>query len=724
MPDSDWRAGHPAGPGPHTMESIVNTRPYTSIRRRWPKQGPVLLALVLLTSMAGSSENPETDPVLAEQPPSPQKTQGSSAGQASPSDSGGAGATAQASPPQEPAAETPRFTYRGEQGCVDDAGAQGLNPGFRGECGDLRKADLYKTDLQGFNLSGATLAGATLTDVNLRGAALVGARLIEATLTRTDLQQADLTGADLTAIHLSGAQLKGARLNRANLSEAVIRNTDLRGVELDQAVFTRMILFGVNLSGVDLSRSNWEGVEVSSSDLSQAVLTGLNFRNGFSDKVDFVQADLGQADFTKAEVYRGNFIGADLRGAKLSRSLLTQANLTGAQLEKADLSQADLTQADLSDAFLAEANLSKAVLDEALLTGADLRNADLSGASLSGSNLKETDLRGANLTGAVVGDEGRVLATGNPDAPLLRPTEVAGATCDQASRLPDKLLCKKQAVEFVASARVVKVSRKKRPRRVAGKASDLLKPGTKPTSKNWPLFLKTVRAKTYDYERKLPEFVCNQTTRRYRQIGRGGWTQEEFLAHQLSYHGKQKHYKNVGASNDPPQSAGEFGPVIAELFSPKSQATLELERLEKINGREVARLRFSVPIEHSKRTFNVGAKNPVAYGYEGHCWIDLKDFQVVRFRAKDTEIPKESPIKGYELTIDYKKIGIGKRSYYLPTRMQETVRTSFIGNRNLSLISPTGEGSPVQPRNFDNLSTRFVTLFGKYRDYAQGAKAN
>ncbi|MCY3759446.1 MAG: pentapeptide repeat-containing protein [Acidobacteria bacterium] len=674
----------------------MNVNTHTSIRPRRLWRGPALPAIFLLTAMVGSSQAPATVPVPQEGEPAQ----------------------------QEPAGQGPRFTYRGEQGCADASGVQGLNPDFRGECGDLRKADLFKTDLQGSNLSGANLSGASLTDVNLQGAKLVGARLIEATLTRTDLRDADLTGADLTGAHVSGAQFQGARLNRANLSEAVIRNTDLRGVELDQALFARMILFGVNLSGVDLSQRNWEGVEVSSSDLSQAVLSGLNFRNGFSDKVDFVQADLSQADFTKAEVYRGNFIGASLQEAKLSRSLLTQANLTGAQLEKADLSQADLTQADLSDASLAQANLNRATLDEALLTGADLQNADLSGASLSGSDLKETNLRGANLTGVVVGDEGRVLATGNPDAPLLRPTEVAGASCDQATQLPAKLLCKKQALEFVASARVVKVSRK-RPRRVAAKASDLMKPGTRPTSKNWPLFLKTVRAKTFDYERQLPEFVCNQTTRRYRRIGRGGWTQEDFLAHELSYHDRRKHYRNVGASKAPPQTAGEFGPAIAELFSPQSQATLELERLEKINGREVARLRFSVPSEHSKRTLRVSEKKSVTFGYEGQCWIDLKDFQVVRFRAKDTEIPKESPIKAYELTIDYKKTGVGKRSYYLPTRMQETVRTSFIGNRNLDLIAPgAGPGSPTPSRNFDNISTRFVTLFGKYRDFTQGAKAN
>ena len=704
----------------NTLEKTVMGTVNFLSKSRLLRQGPFVLALVLWPLTVWSFENSQPDLFQDGPGTTVGMARHNPSSETSTLNSGSGLHIALASAPQEPAGETLPFRFHGEQGCIDNQGTRGFNPDFQGECGDLEKADLTNADLQGKNLSGANLRGANLTKTNLQGATLVGAQFIEATLTGTDLREADLTRADLTGTHLSGAKLNGAKLGQANLSEAIIRNTDLRGAELGQAVFTKAILFGANLSGVDLSNLNWEGVEVSSSNLSEAVLTGLNFQSGFSDNADFLKADLRQANFTKAEMYRANFIGANLQGAILSQSLLTQANLTGAQLEQANLSQADLTQADLSDALLVEADLKKTILDGALLTGADLQNADLSGVSLSGSDLSEADLRGANLTDAVVGDQGRVLATGNPDAPLLRPTEVAGATCDQATQLPDKLLCKKQALEFVASARVVKVSRK-RPRRVAVKASDLMKPGTRPTSKNWPLFLKTVRAKTFDYERKLPDFVCNQSTRRYRRIGGGGWTQEDFLAHELSFHGKQKHYKNVGASNAPPQTAGEFGPAIAELFSPQSQATLELERLEKINGREVARLRFSVPVEHSKRTLRVSDKKSVTYGYEGQCWIDLKDFQVVRFRSKDTEIPKESPIKAYELTIDYKKIGIGKRSYYLPTRMQETVRTSFIGNRNIDLISPTGAGPAgsvqVQARNFDAISTRFVTLFGKYRDY-------
>ncbi len=684
-----------------------------------PRQGLVVSALVLWPLAIWSSESPRPDPVQDGAPSTARRTQGNSSPDASSPNSGGGPHIALASALLKPAGETLPFRFRGEQGCVDNNGARGFNPDFQGECGNLEKKDLANAALQGKNLSGANLRGANLTKTNLQGAILVGARLIEATLTGTDLQEADLTRADLTGAHLSRARLNGAKLVQANLSEAIIRNTDLRGAELGQAVFTRGILFGVDLSGVDLSNLNWEGVELSSSNLSEAVLTGLNFQNGFSDKADFLKADLRQANFTQAEMYRANFIGANLQGALFSRSLLTQANLTGARLDQANLSQADLTRADLTDAFLAQANLQKTILDEALLTRADLQNADLSGASLSGSDLSEADLRGANLSGAVVGDQGRILATGNPDAPLLRPTEVAGAACNQETQLPGKLRCKKQALEFVASARVAKVSRK-RSRRARAVAPDALPPGTKPTRENWPLFLNAVRARIFAYEPNLPNFVCNQATRRYRQIGRGGWKQEDYTAHELSYYGKQKHYKNLGASNAPPQSAGEFGSAVGGLFAHKTKATFKFERLEKINGREVVRIRFHVPQESSNRTLRFRDKPTVVYGYEGRCWIDLGDYQVVRLRAKDGEIPKESPIKGYELWIDYKKMAIGKGSFYLPVKVQETVNTDIMGSRNLALIpsqAGSASGVGVPSRNFEALSTRFVTLFGKYQDY-------
>ena len=700
----------------NTLEQVVIRTLDLLSRFRLPRKGLVLYALVLWPLTFWSSGNPRPDLVRDGPNSTARRTQGRSSFNAPVANSGGSLLTALASDPLKPAGETVQFKFRGEQGCVDDNGVRGFNPDFRGECGDLEQADLTGADLQGKNLSGANLRRANLTRANLKGATLVGTRLTEATLTETDLQEADLTRTDLTRSHIVRARLNGAKLIQADLSEAIIRNTDLRGAQLGQAVFTQVILFGANLSGVDLSNLNWEGVEVSSSDFSESVLTGLNFQNGFADRADFLKADLRQANFTNAETYRANFIGANLQGAHLSHSLLAQANLTGAQLEQADLSWADLTRADLTDALLAQANLKNAILNEALLTGADLQNADLSAASLSGTDLSQADLRGTNLTNASVGDQGRVLATGNPEAPLLRPTEMAGAVCDQETQLPAKLRCQKQSIRFVASARVATVSKRSSKRAKAKKvASDALSPGTEPTRKNWPRFLKGVRARISAYEGKLPNFVCNQGTRRYRQFGQGRWKEEEYTIQELSYYDKQKHYKNLSGSKTPPQTSGEFGSAVMGLFAPKTKTTFELERLEKINGRKVARIRFSVPLESSHRTLKFRNQPVVVYGYEGRCWIDLQDYQVVRLRAKHNEIPEESSIKGYELWINFKKMKIGsaKEPIYLPMRVQEVVRTDVIVDTGIAAFNPQFNPTDRQAHS----STRFVTVFWQYRDY-------
>ena len=632
-----------------------------------------------------------------------------------------------ASAPTKTVGTNPQFKFQGkQQGCVNSNGVRGLNANFRGQCGDLQEQDLTNADLQNKDLSGANLRGSNLTGTNLQKAILVGALLAEATLSGTNLADADLTQADLTGANLSNTKLTGAKLTQANLSETIIRNTDLRGTKLDQTMFTKAILFRVNLSGLDLTNLNWEGVEITASNLSGAILTGLNFENGFCDKTEFVKADLRHVNFTKAEMYRVNLIGANLQGALLSQAMLAWAKLSGAQLQHADLSQADLSNADLSGASLAKANLQKAILNKAVLKRADLQNTNLSGTSLSGASLTKANLRGANLIDAVVGDQGRIMSTGNPDFPLLYPTEVAGAICDQATQLPHKLRCRNQVLGFVASARVARASI--RPSKPSAKlASDVLLPGTTPTKKNWPSFLEAIRGKIMTYAETLPNFVCSQATRRYRQIGRGGWRQENYSVQELSYLGNQKHYKNIGAGDSPPQSADEFDSAVAGLFDYQTKAIFKFDGMEKIKGRQVVRIRYQVPKKSSNRMLHFPDKSKVVYGYEGNCWIDLEDYQVVRFRAKtNKDIPKNSLLKGYELSIDFQKIQIATGFFYMPMRLQEIVKTSISGSRNLTLF--TGSGQSAAPMasggvagsssgNYADLSIRFVTLFQQYREF-------
>ena len=630
-------------------------------------------------------------------------------------------------PPLSTVETTLQFKYHSKQkGCIDDIGTQGLNANLRGECGNLQNQDLSGTDLKNQNLKGANLRGVDLSGANLSRANLEGTILAEATLSQTDLQEANLTNADLSSVHISKSKLQKANLTGTNFNEAIIRNTDMREAKVSQAKFSKAILFGVNMSGLDLTNLDLTGAEVSSSNLSDAILKGLNFEDGFCDKTEFVRSDLRQVNFKNAEMYRANFIGANLQEAILSQALLTQANLTGAQLQNANLSQADLTRADLTDSYLTKANLNKAILNGAVLRGADLQNSNLTGASLSGTNLSETDLRGADLTGSVVGDQGRILPTGSPDGSVLRPTELSKAVCNETTQLPKKLRCKKQSVNFIASARVPKITRKKikaeKPVEI-----QLLPLGTLPTKKNWSKFIEAVRAKVFERANNLPDFVCNQATRRFIRVGKGGWRQEAYTVHELSFYNKQKHYKNLSLNGMQPQSAGVFRSAVGGLFYPKTESKFKLDRLEKIDGRQVIRISFKVSQKTSNRTIRIPEKDPIIYGYRGRCWVDISDYQVVRLRLRDVKMPKNDDISGYQLWVDYEKKGLSKGSVYLPTKVEERIMTKYIGDTGLGSLSASGVTGGAQGGDLSagamkrggGLSTRFMTVFNQYQDHRE-----
>jgi uncharacterized protein YjbI with pentapeptide repeats len=118
-----------------------------------------------------------------------------------------------------------------------------------------------------------------------------------------------------------------------------------------------------------------------------------------------------RADLHGRDLHTFDFRGAILVDADLHRADLHEAAMSKAELDGADLHRADLHGADLRGADLQWADLH----------GADLHNADLREAFLDEADLHGADLRGADLR----------------RAHGLKPTQLAAATTDTATRLPD-----------------------------------------------------------------------------------------------------------------------------------------------------------------------------------------------------------------------------------------------------------------------------------------------
>ncbi len=110
--------------------------------------------------------------------------------------------------------------------CENAAGAPGMSPGFRGECGDLRGVDLRSANLYGLDLRGADLRGTVLDRADLAHASLLradlrGANFSRAYLYRTDLRESDLRGA-VFSLTMRGTDLDGTDLRGALVDESTI----------------------------------------------------------------------------------------------------------------------------------------------------------------------------------------------------------------------------------------------------------------------------------------------------------------------------------------------------------------------------------------------------------------------------------------------------------------------------------------------------------------------
>lgn len=108
---------------------------------------------------------------------------------------------------------------------------------------------------------------------------------------------------------------------------------------------------------------------------------------GYSDTVNYNNANLNDQDFSHADLQGKNFVAAEMRGINL---------------EGANLSNAMLTKGVLLDANLRGANLSGALVDRVFWVGADLTDAILEGATLARTSFEQVTITGVDFTDAIL----------------------------------------------------------------------------------------------------------------------------------------------------------------------------------------------------------------------------------------------------------------------------------------------------------------------------------
>jgi len=200
------------------------------------------------------------------------------------------------------------------------------------------------------------------------------------------------------------------------------------------------------------------------------------------------------------------------------------------------------------------------------------------------------------------------------------------------------------------------------------------------------MWIAAAREQALAYVQTLPDFLCTQVTRRYSASSapstrEPSWKPMDTLTIRLSYFGQKEDYRVVRINNKPVDkplakvggstARGDFGSMLKNVFTPKSETQFTWDRWDTWNGRRVAV--FAYQIERAYSTFDSTVRgflkpSTTIFGVKGLVEIDEESRQTLRLTIDSTDMPADSPVREVHWALDYDYRKIGGREFLLPSR--------------------------------------------------------
>jgi len=196
-----------------------------------------------------------------------------------------------------------------------------------------------------------------------------------------------------------------------------------------------------------------------------------------------------------------------------------------------------------------------------------------------------------------------------------------------------------------------------------------------------------------NYVKRLPDFICNQVTRRYIDpSGLEFWQLDDVIMARLTYFEQKEDYKVVLVNNRMTDvsydrlggstSTGEFGSMLKEVFEPETQADFRWERWATLRGRRMHVFAYRVLKSRSKWHVIWERREDIVPGYTGLVYVDRDNFVVMRISLEAQDIPADFPIQQAGTTLDYDFAEIGGQQYILPLRAVMRMRSGKFLSKN------------------------------------------
>jgi hypothetical protein len=178
----------------------------------------------------------------------------------------------------------------------------------------------------------------------------------------------------------------------------------------------------------------------------------------------------------------------------------------------------------------------------------------------------------------------------------------------------------------------------------------------------------------------LPNYVVQQNTTRYVSEGHpANWQVQDIITAEVVFEGGRERYQNLMVNGRPLKakaedsgawSTGEFGTILADIFSPATAADFRFIKNTTINSFAASVYDFSVQQPNSHWQIQVPSQR-VRPSYKGSIWVDKKTAHVLRIEMQATNIPKLFPEDTVESAVDYDYVSLGAaEKFLLPTRAE------------------------------------------------------
>jgi hypothetical protein len=209
--------------------------------------------------------------------------------------------------------------------------------------------------------------------------------------------------------------------------------------------------------------------------------------------------------------------------------------------------------------------------------------------------------------------------------------------------------------------------------------------------------LAAARGMALDYSKSLPDFICQETIRRYEKSG-GSWNLNDTLEIRLTYFKQREDYtlvsRNGRATGLSYREAGgaitegEFGTTLLSIFAPDSETAFEWDHWTTLRRSETHVFRFRIALDHStyRIAYGRGPSGPIREiiaGQHGWVYVDAASGHVARVVEDSDSIPPDFPVRSSSRVVDYGFVKIGDRTYLLPLRAEARMGTDSIQTRNV-----------------------------------------